>query len=92
MATRPFLVVILSRETSFFDDETYSRRHFEAENALFWRRDLFSSTFRGEILPFLTTKLNLVTDFGRKTPFFGDIIENPPDVFRMQNSSISVFQ
>ncbi|MCB7070741.1 hypothetical protein LIZ76_12270 [Caldibacillus sp. 210928-DFI.2.22] len=92
MMTGPILVTILRRKTPFFGDETLSRRHFEAENALFGQRDLFSSTFRGEILPFLTTKLNLVTDFGRKTPFFGDIIEYPPDVFRMQNSSISVFQ
>ncbi|MEN0666442.1 hypothetical protein NSS89_10055 [Caldifermentibacillus hisashii] len=45
MATRPILVTILSRKTPFFDDETYSRRHFEAENALFWRRDPFSSPF-----------------------------------------------
>ncbi|WP_368976640.1 hypothetical protein NST61_10150 [Caldifermentibacillus hisashii] len=69
MATRPFLVTILSRKTPFFGDETLSRHRFEAKNFIFWRRDLFSSTFRGEILPFLTTKLNLVTDFGRKFLF-----------------------
>ncbi|WP_404996077.1 hypothetical protein [Caldifermentibacillus hisashii] len=45
MATRPFLVATLSRNTPFFDDETRSRHHFEAENALFRRRDLFSSPF-----------------------------------------------
>ncbi|MEN0648787.1 hypothetical protein NST54_07065 [Caldifermentibacillus hisashii] len=45
MTTRPFLVVILRREMLFFDDETFSRHHFEARNALFWRRDLFSSPF-----------------------------------------------
>ncbi|MCB5934595.1 hypothetical protein LJB62_06555 [Bacillus sp. DFI.2.34] len=45
MATRPFLVVILSRETPFFGDETLSRHHFKPENSLFWRRDLFSSSF-----------------------------------------------
>ncbi|WP_161792891.1 hypothetical protein [Caldibacillus thermoamylovorans] len=45
MATRPVLVVILSRETPFFSDETFSRRHFEPRNPFFWRRDLFSSSF-----------------------------------------------
>ncbi|WP_346200085.1 hypothetical protein NSQ96_15825 [Caldifermentibacillus hisashii] len=45
LATRPFLVVILSRETHFFGDETLSRHLFEAENSLFWRRDSFSSPF-----------------------------------------------
>ncbi|WP_363551514.1 hypothetical protein [Caldifermentibacillus hisashii] len=45
MATRPILVTFLSRKTLFFDDETYSRHLFEAENALFRRRDLFSSPF-----------------------------------------------
>ncbi|MEL3958721.1 hypothetical protein NST17_16295 [Caldifermentibacillus hisashii] len=45
MATRLFLVVILSRETCFFGDETLSRRRFEARNSFFWRRDSFSSPF-----------------------------------------------
>ncbi|MCM3055403.1 hypothetical protein [Caldibacillus thermoamylovorans] len=45
MTTKLILVAILRREMLFFDDETYSRRHFEARNALFWRRDLFSSPF-----------------------------------------------
>ncbi|MEL3956413.1 hypothetical protein NST17_04205 [Caldifermentibacillus hisashii] len=45
MATRPFLVVILRRETPFFGDETCSRRHFEVRNSFFWRRDHFSSLF-----------------------------------------------
>ncbi|MEC5273944.1 hypothetical protein [Caldifermentibacillus hisashii] len=45
MATRPNLVVILSRETPFFGDETLSRRHFEPGNPIFWRRDPFSSSF-----------------------------------------------
>ncbi|WP_368986918.1 hypothetical protein NST54_07075 [Caldifermentibacillus hisashii] len=45
MTTRPILVVILRREMLYFGDETFSRRHFEARNALFWRRDLFSSPF-----------------------------------------------
>ncbi|MCB5934598.1 hypothetical protein LI012_17880 [Caldibacillus thermoamylovorans] len=44
MATRPFLVVILSRKTPFFGDEIHSRRHFEPRNFIFWRRDLFSSS------------------------------------------------
>ncbi|MBU5341502.1 hypothetical protein [Caldifermentibacillus hisashii] len=35
LATRSFLVVILSRETPFFDDETLSRHHFEPENPIF---------------------------------------------------------
>ncbi|WP_269919103.1 hypothetical protein [Caldifermentibacillus hisashii] len=45
MKTRPFLVTFLWPETLFFDDETRSRHHFETENALFRRRDLFSSPF-----------------------------------------------
>ncbi|MCM3055793.1 hypothetical protein [Caldibacillus thermoamylovorans] len=45
MATSPVLVVILSRETPFFGDETLSRRHFEPGNSLFWRRSTFSSSF-----------------------------------------------
>ncbi|WP_363551265.1 hypothetical protein [Caldifermentibacillus hisashii] len=44
MATKPFLIVILSRKTHFFGDEIHSRRHFEPKNSLFWRRDLFSSS------------------------------------------------
>ncbi|WP_346200084.1 hypothetical protein NSQ96_15820 [Caldifermentibacillus hisashii] len=45
MATRLILVVILSRKTHFFGDEIHSRQLFETENALFWRRDSFSSSF-----------------------------------------------
>ncbi|MCB5935850.1 hypothetical protein LI012_08255 [Caldibacillus thermoamylovorans] len=45
LATRPFLVVNLRLETSLFGDETYSRRHFEPKNLLFWRRTPFSSPF-----------------------------------------------
>ncbi|WP_368986255.1 hypothetical protein NST54_01545 [Caldifermentibacillus hisashii] len=45
MATRPLLVVVLKRENYFFGDETTSRRRFETENAIFWRRDHFSSSF-----------------------------------------------
>ncbi|MEN0650705.1 hypothetical protein NSQ82_17140 [Caldifermentibacillus hisashii] len=44
LATRPLLVVVLSHETSLFGDETFSRRHFEPRNFIFWRRDLFSSS------------------------------------------------
>ncbi|WP_404996795.1 hypothetical protein [Caldifermentibacillus hisashii] len=72
MATRPFLVVILRRETPFFGDETCSRRHFWAGNSLFWRRNLFSSSFLGRILPFLATRLFLVVVFGPETSFFSD--------------------
>ncbi|MCB5934657.1 hypothetical protein LJB62_06865 [Bacillus sp. DFI.2.34] len=35
LATKPNLVTILRRKTPFFGDETYSRRHFELEKALF---------------------------------------------------------
>ncbi|MCB7071739.1 hypothetical protein LIZ76_17695 [Caldibacillus sp. 210928-DFI.2.22] len=35
LATRPVLVVILSRETSFFGDETQSRHHFEVKTPQF---------------------------------------------------------
>ncbi|WP_161792941.1 hypothetical protein, partial [Caldibacillus thermoamylovorans] len=72
LATRLFLVVILSRETPFFGDETISRRRFEPRTPFFWRRDHFSSSFLGRKLLFLATSLNLVIIFDRKTPFFGD--------------------
>ncbi|WP_346200074.1 hypothetical protein NSQ96_15675 [Caldifermentibacillus hisashii] len=71
-ATRTFLVTILSRETPFFDDETFSRRHFEPENSLFWRRSPFSSSLLGEKLLFWATRPFLVTILSRKTLFFGD--------------------
>ncbi|MBU5341644.1 hypothetical protein [Caldifermentibacillus hisashii] len=72
MATKLFLVVTFARETPLFSDETLSRRHFELENSTFWRRDHFSSTFLGENLVFLATRLFLVTFLSRKTPFFDD--------------------
>ncbi|MEN0648108.1 hypothetical protein NSQ82_03520 [Caldifermentibacillus hisashii] len=63
MATRLFLVVILSRETPFFGDETLSRHHFEVKTAQFWRRALFSSLFLGRKLDFLATRPNHVAVF-----------------------------
>ncbi|MCM3054646.1 hypothetical protein [Caldibacillus thermoamylovorans] len=45
MATSPVLVTIFGWKTSFFGDETHSRRRFEVRNAQFWRRDPFSSSF-----------------------------------------------
>ncbi|WP_368996803.1 hypothetical protein [Caldifermentibacillus hisashii] len=45
MTTRPFLVNFLSRKMLIFGDETLSRHHFGVKNSLFWRRDLFSSSF-----------------------------------------------
>ncbi|WP_368996669.1 hypothetical protein [Caldifermentibacillus hisashii] len=72
LATRPFLIVVLCRKPLLFGDETRSRRHFEAENTLFWRRDHFSSSLLGGKLHFLATKLVLVVIFVRKSPFFGD--------------------
>ncbi|MEN0648274.1 hypothetical protein NST54_04255 [Caldifermentibacillus hisashii] len=72
MATRPFLVVVLRRETPFFGDETLSRRHFAVENTHFCRRNLFSSSFLGRKLHFLATRPLLVTILRRKTPFFSD--------------------
>ncbi|MCM3799382.1 hypothetical protein M4A92_12240 [Caldibacillus thermoamylovorans] len=53
LATRPLLVVVLSRKTAFFGDETTSRRRFEARKLLFWRRDPFSSLIFGKTLPIL---------------------------------------
>ncbi|WP_346207909.1 hypothetical protein NSS91_19460 [Caldifermentibacillus hisashii] len=48
LATKLFLVVTFARETPLFSDETSSRHLFEPENAHFWRRDLFSSSFWGK--------------------------------------------
>ncbi|MEN0664190.1 hypothetical protein [Caldifermentibacillus hisashii] len=72
LATTPFLVVILWRKTSFFGDETRSRRRFETENAIFWRRHPFSSSFLCGNLHFLATRLFLVVVFAPETSFFGD--------------------
>ncbi|WP_396234331.1 hypothetical protein [Caldifermentibacillus hisashii] len=72
MTTRFILVTILSRETPFFDDETFSRRHFQPKNPIFWRRSPFSSPFSAEKPYFLATKPILVTILSRETPFFGD--------------------
>ncbi|WP_346200093.1 hypothetical protein NSQ96_15865 [Caldifermentibacillus hisashii] len=74
MATRPFLVTILSRKTPFFGDEIHSRHPFVAENALFWRRNPFSSSFFGRKLHFLATKPILVVTLSRKMLIFGDEI------------------
>ncbi|MCB7071146.1 hypothetical protein LIZ76_14490 [Caldibacillus sp. 210928-DFI.2.22] len=35
LTTRPVLVTVLRQETPNFDDETYSRHHFEVKNAQF---------------------------------------------------------
>ncbi|MEG6532266.1 hypothetical protein V6C20_01550 [Caldibacillus thermoamylovorans] len=72
MATTPLIVVILWRKTSFFGDETRSRRRFETENAIFWRRHPFSSSFLYGNLHFLATRLFLVVVFAPETSFFGD--------------------
>ncbi|WP_363550511.1 hypothetical protein [Caldifermentibacillus hisashii] len=41
-------------------------------NALFWRRDLFSSPFLSEKRMFLATRLILVTILRRESFYFGD--------------------
>ncbi|MEL3955900.1 hypothetical protein NST17_01485 [Caldifermentibacillus hisashii] len=76
LATKPVLVVFLSRETLIFGDETRSRRLFLAGNSPFWRRNPFSSSFFGWKLTFLATKPVLVVIFTRETPFFGDEIHS----------------
>ncbi|WP_368985676.1 hypothetical protein NST54_16050 [Caldifermentibacillus hisashii] len=76
MTTRPFLVVILSRETSLFGDETFSRRHFQPKNPIFWRRSPFSSPFSAGKPHFLTTRTFLVTILSRETSLFGDEIHS----------------
>ncbi|MEG6532268.1 hypothetical protein [Caldibacillus thermoamylovorans] len=72
MATTPFLVVVLGRKTHFFGDETPYRRHFLAENSLFWRRHPFSSSFLRRKLLFLATTPLIVVISVRKSPLFGD--------------------
>jgi|GEM_PF-1635421 len=72
LATRPVLVVVFVRKSPLFGDETRSRRRFETENAIFWRREPFSSSFLRRNLHFLVTTPVLVVAFGRKTHFFGD--------------------
>ncbi|WP_368993462.1 hypothetical protein NSQ45_16060 [Caldifermentibacillus hisashii] len=72
MATRLVLVVVFVRKSPLFGDETRSRRLFEAENSLFWRRDHFSSSLLGGKLHFLATILVLVVIFRLEMLFFGD--------------------
>ncbi|MEK0290127.1 hypothetical protein P5F77_06540 [Caldifermentibacillus hisashii] len=72
MATKLVLVVIFVRKSPFFGDETRSRRLFETENAIFWRRDPLSSSFLCGKLTFLATKLVLVVFFRLEMLFFGD--------------------
>ncbi|CEE02842.1 hypothetical protein BT1A1_3055 [Caldibacillus thermoamylovorans] len=72
LATRPVLVVVFVRKSPLFGDETRSRRRFETENAIFWRRDHFSSSLLGGKLHFLATILVLVVILWRKTLLFGD--------------------
>ncbi|MCM3478817.1 hypothetical protein [Caldibacillus thermoamylovorans] len=72
MATILILVVVFVRKSPLFGDETRSRRRFETENAIFWRRHPFSSSFCGGKLPFLVTRPVLVVILGPETLFFGD--------------------
>ncbi|WP_368986693.1 hypothetical protein NST54_05040 [Caldifermentibacillus hisashii] len=72
MATSSVLVTIFGWKTSFFGDETHSRRRFEPGNSIFWRRALFSSPFLGGKHHFLATKPILVVVLRRETQFFGD--------------------
>ncbi|WP_200890577.1 hypothetical protein, partial [Caldibacillus thermoamylovorans] len=72
MATRPLLVVVLSRLTYFFGGETTSRRRFVPRNLTFWRRDHFSSSFCATKPHFLATRPLLVVVLCRETSFFGD--------------------
>ncbi|WP_368996668.1 hypothetical protein [Caldifermentibacillus hisashii] len=72
MATKLVLVVFFVRKSPLFGDETRSRRHFEAGNATFWRRDSFSSSFLCGNLHFLATRPVLVVIFVPETPLFGD--------------------
>ncbi|MBU5341431.1 hypothetical protein [Caldifermentibacillus hisashii] len=67
-----FLVTIMKRKILIFADETLSRRLFEAENSLFWRRDPFSSSFLHGKLPFLATRPFLVVFLSQEIPLFGD--------------------
>ncbi|WP_269919284.1 hypothetical protein, partial [Caldifermentibacillus hisashii] len=72
MATKYLLVVFFAREIPFFGDEALSRRHFCTGNPIFWRRDLFSSSFLHGKPHFLATRPFLAVILTRKTPFFGD--------------------
>ncbi|WP_404996303.1 hypothetical protein [Caldifermentibacillus hisashii] len=56
----------------YFGDETFSRHLFEAENSLFWRRSLFSSSFWAGKLHLLATRFILVSLLRRKMLYFGD--------------------
>ncbi|WP_363551332.1 hypothetical protein [Caldifermentibacillus hisashii] len=51
---------------------TRFRRHFGVKNALFWRRDPFSSPFWVGKRSILAARPVLVTILRRETPFFDD--------------------
>ncbi|WP_152641315.1 hypothetical protein [Caldibacillus thermoamylovorans] len=70
MATKLILVTILGLKTHFFDDETFSRHHFEPKIARFWRRGPFSSSFFGRKLYFLATRPLLVVFLKHENYFF----------------------
>ncbi|MEL3958819.1 hypothetical protein NST17_16795 [Caldifermentibacillus hisashii] len=72
LVTTPVLVVAFGRRTHFFGDETLSRRLFGTGNAIFWRRDSFSSSFLDGKPTCLATTPFLVAFLGPETLFFGD--------------------
>ncbi|WP_152641330.1 hypothetical protein [Caldibacillus thermoamylovorans] len=91
MTTRRVLVTILSWKTPFFGDETYSRRHFEPENPIFWRRASISSPFRVGKSAILTTKLVLVAILSREMLKFSDEIRMGISIIYFSSNSISKF-
>ncbi|WP_368974334.1 hypothetical protein NST61_14925 [Caldifermentibacillus hisashii] len=91
MATSLVLVAILSWKKRNFDDEPGSRRHFEAENPIFWRRASISSPFRVGKSAILTTKLVLVTILSREMLKFSDEIRMGISIIYFSSNSISKF-
>ncbi|WP_227139679.1 hypothetical protein [Caldibacillus sp. 210928-DFI.2.22] len=57
MATRPLLVVVLSRKTAFFGDETTSRRRFVPGNLTFLATRPFLVTLFNRETPFFSDEI-----------------------------------
>ncbi|MEN0650714.1 hypothetical protein NSQ82_17185 [Caldifermentibacillus hisashii] len=70
MATKPFLVVILSRETSLFGDEIHSRRHFLAGKLHLLATRLILVTFLRRKMLYFGDEIHSRHHFKPETPFF----------------------
>ncbi|WP_346208128.1 hypothetical protein NSS91_03055 [Caldifermentibacillus hisashii] len=98
LATKPVLVVFFWLETHFSGDEILSRRLFEAENSLFWRRDPFSSSLLPGKPPFsgdeiLSRRLFEAENslFWRRDPFSSSLLPGKPPFLATRPFLVVIF-